>query len=84
MSSQTLQKRPLSRGKLLLSLSSTLCPACGGFKEPGRSFCRPDYYSLTRPIRQSLYCNMGHGYEYAMEDAFAELNVNGPHWVTEI
>lgn len=60
---------------LIASLSSDLCPACGGHKKPAQSLCVKDYRRLPKARQQALYNRIGEGYEQAMTDAFNVLGL---------
>ena len=61
--------------KLIASLRSTTCPACGGFKQPNQTMCRRDYSKLSGPQKRALYKRVGEGYEAAVADALKTLGV---------
>lgn len=58
---------------LVRSLRSTVCPACGGPKQPRQTFCRQDYFALSKHRRQSLYDPLGSGYAEAVVAAMGLL-----------
>lgn len=64
------------RLKILESLGSSTCGACGGPKKPKMSHCRKCYYALPPSMRQALYQGFGAGYEEAYE-ASLEFLKNG-------
>src|SRR4051812_40059723 len=51
---------------LVHSLASKVCPACGGKKSVVHTFCRVDYYRLSRDEQNALYNRVGHGYREAV------------------
>lgn len=59
--------------QLVRSLRSARCPACGGPKDAGKTFCGLDYFNLTQATRKSLYRLIGDGYREAVLCAMAQL-----------
>ena len=66
--------------QLIESLGSTVCPACGGPKNRGHTFCSRDYFTLTKQGRTALYQRVGDGYEEAFSAALKKLGVDRPFW----
>lgn len=62
--------------KLLASLRSTTCPACGQHKGAKKWFCAAEFYSLPREHRLNLYRPYGYGYREAVLDAMRHLGVD--------
>jgi hypothetical protein len=63
----------ISDRDLVKSLQSVVCPACGGKKKRGHTFCGRDYFRLTHDMREALYNRLGHGYAEAVADAMEHL-----------
>jgi hypothetical protein len=64
--------------KLVESLSSTLCPACGRKKKHAQTLCYGCYKSLPQPLKSALYARLGNGYEQSFNDAMRYLEVETP------
>jgi hypothetical protein len=64
---------------LVTSLQSRLCPACGKTKNRAMTFCGGDYRKLPAAMKRALYNRVGHGYEEAVKEALAFLEVTAPH-----
>jgi hypothetical protein len=58
---------------LLMSLYSEHCPACGGKKKSGNSFCYPCYRRLPPKMQRDLYKQFDDGYAEAHEAAYLKL-----------
>jgi len=66
--------------RLLRSLRSNTCPACGQAKRPYYTLCYVCYTSLPKDQQRALYSSVHKGYRQAVESALAALNVSQPHW----
>jgi hypothetical protein len=64
---------------LIWSLRRTVCPACGGAKQPAQTLCSKDYYRLPKEARDALYNRLGHGYREAVAAAMDLLKVEKFH-----
>lgn len=62
--------------RLVASLRSIVCPACGGKKKVAQTLCGKDYYALPLPMRTALYKRVGEGYEKAIYDALKHLGAS--------
>ena len=71
----------VSRGQLIDSLRSDRCPACGGTKKPGQTFCRADYRRLTAAEKHRLHDPVGNGYEEAVAAALVRQGVSS--WISD-
>lgn len=60
---------------LIASLTSTLCPMCGGVKKRRQTMCLADYRRLSRRTQMALYDGVGDGYMEAVAQAMNELQV---------
>ncbi len=69
----------LNPEKLIQSLGSRTCPACGRSKQPRRTLCAHDYYRLPPDMRAALYNRIGRGYEEAITEALEYLGVEQFH-----
>lgn len=58
---------------LIRELAGTTCQ-CGYQKQARQTFCKGCYFALPRPMRQSLYRQIGNGYEKAYDEAKRFLN----------
>ena len=63
---------------LIRSLTSELCPACGGKKKARQTLCLKDYRALPKELRNRLWYEVGDGYEEAVQDALTFLEVESP------
>ena len=68
----------LAPRQLIASLRSTRCLACGGAKNSRMTFCGRDYHRLSQPLKRALYARVGEGYEQAVREALAFLEVSQP------
>jgi hypothetical protein len=68
----------LTSAKLVKSLQSVTCPACGGAKVRRQTLCRRDYFRLPQSMRKALYNLLGKGYREAVAEALAFLDVTQP------
>lgn len=64
--------------QLLQSIQGDTCPACGKFKDSGKTVCRRCYFDLPSALRNALYDRIGKGYEEAFENAMSHLQVAEP------
>lgn len=69
--------------RLVKSLASTVCPACGGWKKPRMSLCSRDYRSLSKDCQLALYRRVGSGYEQALVAALRQLHTARPIWASD-
>ena len=61
-----------SPSELIKELRGTIC-RCGSEKGTRMTFCRPCYFSLSKPQQMALYKQLGDGYEEAYADAVTTL-----------
>ena len=78
--SETTAQQPVTAIRLLRSLGSELCPACGGDKTRNYPLCRGCYEALPADVRRALYASRHRGYQQAMRDALTALGTVEPHW----
>lgn len=65
---------PIITDRLLVSsLRSSVCPACGGRKDRGKTLCLADYRRLPKTMRNALYARVGEGYGAAVAEAMTFL-----------
>lgn len=69
----------LTRGLVINSLRSNVCPACAGPKTPSQSLCYADYRRLPADVKTALYNQVGDGYEEALHRALAYLRATTFH-----
>ena len=71
-----MQLTELSDGGLVRIINSNTCPACGGWKKKGQTFCGTDYFRLSKRERLALYDRLGEGYAEAVSRACQVLGVD--------
>lgn len=64
---------------LIQSLTSTVCPACGGAKVSRQTLCRRDYFRLPHAMRKATYDRLGEGYKEAVIGALNFLGATEFH-----
>jgi predicted amidophosphoribosyltransferase len=78
--SETSAQQPVTTIRLIRSLGSELCPACGGHKTRNYPLCRGCYEALPADVRRALHASRHRGYQQAMRDALTALGTIEPHW----
>jgi tRNA(Ile2) C34 agmatinyltransferase TiaS len=61
--------------RLVNSLRSDTCPACGGYKRGAISVCPKCWRGLPKAKQQRMYDRIGEGYQEAMIAALRHLGV---------
>jgi len=66
--------------RLVNSLRSNICPACGDFKKAKNTLCGSCFAQLAPNRRNALYRGFGEGYENAVREALVALGADEPFW----
>jgi hypothetical protein len=74
-----IKREQLNTRMLVTSLRGTVCPACGGPKNPNQTMCRREYFRLPQTMRKAIYNRIGDGYEDALVEALNYLGVTEFH-----
>jgi uncharacterized protein with PIN domain len=72
--------RSITTVRMVRSLRSATCPACGKKKKPNYSFCYGCFNQLSQQQKSGLYERLGKGYRKAFEKALRALGAERIHW----
>jgi hypothetical protein len=70
-----LEMKDIPTHRLIRSLASTTCPACGRNKGRSKTLCYSDFCRLPARMKAATYNRVGSGYEEAVLAALQFLRV---------